>query len=436
MSEHDFFGWRRTGSLPYLSGGFAVGCIELTAPASTSAGSVPVLVFYPSLEAQTAGERPSWLTATQAEALGRAQLSDVFGEALAMFLMRHLGPLATGLLRVPAAYGLEPAPLPQSRQAEGWPVAVISHGLTSWPTAQAGLAASLCSHGAVVALVCHCDGTAACTAPLHPPCSDAAQPGASTVDVQYDGWSARRHSMEREGFKPAAIALHGEAWRRSQNEQRVIEIHAALDTLSERLQAAAPELFGEGFMLRTERDVAMLGHSFGGATAAACVLRDATRAAGGSRSPRFSHCFLYDPWLGGAAAPLSDSELSVRPVTSALRTMRVWLNDAPRYRQMVCTNAHLLVAKARQAGCRVADVVEVDAKSHYAQTDVPTVCALSHAHTHAHAHTHTHTRTLHLYPLPGPSFSPVSPSSNLPRRDWRPRPLPPLPGHAAAFSGV
>ena len=50
--------------------------------------------------------------------------------------------------------------MPESRKAEGWPVAVISHGLTGWPTVQTALAASLCSHGAVVLLMCHCDGTA------------------------------------------------------------------------------------------------------------------------------------------------------------------------------------------------------------------------------------------------------------------------------------
>ena len=106
------------------------------------------------------GERPAWLTAEQSEQLGRGQLSQLIGEHLAMFAMRHLGPLATGLLQIPAGRKLTPAPLPASRKEEGWPVAVISHGLAGWPTQQTALASSICSHGAVVLLVCHCDGSA------------------------------------------------------------------------------------------------------------------------------------------------------------------------------------------------------------------------------------------------------------------------------------
>ena len=64
------------------------------------------------------------------------------------------------------------------------------------------------------------------------------------------------------------------------------------------LPSSDAELFA-GFYARTARDVALVGHSFGGATAAACVLRDST-----SRKPRFSHCFLSDPWIGGFASPL------------------------------------------------------------------------------------------------------------------------------------
>ena len=95
------FGWRRTGELvrgsleplqssfpllirmavcaldpqPYLSGGYSVGCIELDVPAPTRVGTCPVLVLYPSLDDASAGVQPAWLTPTQSEQLGRAQLS-------------------------------------------------------------------------------------------------------------------------------------------------------------------------------------------------------------------------------------------------------------------------------------------------------------------------------------------------------------------------
>ena len=93
---------------------------------------------------------------------------------------------------------------------------------------------------------------------------------------------------------------------------------------------------------RTEREVALFGHSFGGATVAACLLRDGTpRVVGGvntiysngtgsrsSSSPadvqsseplrpaaRFSHGFLFDPWIGGFACPLAEAQLRARKLT-------------------------------------------------------------------------------------------------------------------------
>ena len=357
------FGWRRTGALPYLSGGFSVGCIELEVPTPTAVGACPVLVLYPSLDNTSAHQRPEWLTGGQSEQLGRAQLAEQLGEPLAMFLMRHLGPLATGLLRIPAARGLQPAPLPQSRIADGWPVCVISHGLTGWPTAQTALAASLCAHGAVVLLICHCDGTA-CVGR----CADADRQTKEDIDVQYQDWKVRQRVMRDLGVQGPSLMAEGEAWRRQQNEHRVLEVHAALDGLNQLLRSADPDNF-EGFHARTDREVALFGHSFGGATVAACVLRDGTL---GTRA-RFSHCFLFDPWIGGAACPLAESELHARRLTSELRTLRVWLNDGSGMRKNAGASAAALVGKAREAGARTADVLCVPSNSHYAQTDVPTV---------------------------------------------------------------
>jgi hypothetical protein len=92
--------------------------------------------------------------------------------------------------------------------------------------------------------------------------------------------------------------------------------------------------------------------------------------AGGAR---FGHCFLFDPWIGGFACPLAAEEMAARRVSRALRTMRVWLNEGSLMAQLSNAGAEALVGKAKAAGARTADVIDVAASSHYAQTDVPTV---------------------------------------------------------------
>jgi pimeloyl-ACP methyl ester carboxylesterase len=190
------------------------------------------------------------------------------------------------------------------------------------------------------------------------------------------------------GVPQSALLADSEAWRRAQNEHRVAEVHAALDGLNGQLRAANAELFSgrdgddggnEGglrdgarphFRALVERNVALIGHSFGGATAAACVLRDSAD----QRGPRFSHCFLTDPWVGGHASPLAKAELDARPFTPALRTMRVWLNEgSARTFRALGASTEALVGKARASGAQSADTIRVPVAGHHAQTDLPTV---------------------------------------------------------------
>ena len=97
------------------------------------------------------------------------------------------------------------------------------------------------------------------------------------------------------------------------------------------------------------------------------MLRDST-----SRKPRFSHCFLSDPWIGGFASPLAEAELAHRPLTKSLRTMRVWLNEGSPSFKLFTTSAEKLVDKAKKVGATTADLICVPAQMD-AQTDVPTV---------------------------------------------------------------
>ena len=92
---------------------------------------------------------------------------------------------------------------------------------------------------------------------------------------------------------------------------------------------------------------------------------------------RFSHGFLFDPWIGGFACPLAEAELRARKLTSSLVTLRVWLNEGSFVARNATGPAEALIEKAKAANTgkclRTADILWVGSSSHYAQTDVPTV---------------------------------------------------------------
>ena len=109
-------------------------------------------------------------------------------------------------------------------------------------------------------------------------------------------------------------ARFGNIWRRQQTDQRIVEIHACLDHLHQALAEQCPFILPPTLpssqeqeqphpLFQVNKDVLVLGHSFGGTAAIACAIRDQERG-------RFSHVFAYDSWLGGLSTyqtcPLSD----------------------------------------------------------------------------------------------------------------------------------
>lgn len=352
--------------LPYAEGNYAVGCIAINVPGKTEGSVVPCHVFYPvSKDHAGEGERPAWLAIEYAQALGVAQLANTFTECGGVALMTIFGQAATGCLKLPTPIGAPPAPAPSA----GWPCCIMSHSLTAWPLHQSAMALSIAGQGAVVVCPTHCDRTA-CVALTH-------GPGPQRLLATYLPWDKKCQEI-RAALPPGAsddeVRKLGLAWRQSQNEQRLAELDASLDHLNATLAAARPDLFARPFkegrpFARVRDNVAVVGMSFGGATAAAFALRDGSRAV-----PRVTHCFLLDPWIEQEdVSPLSAADLD-RPLHKTLRTLRVWLDMGGLVAKTSAQAAETLVANAaKNAKPRTLGIVRVEGAGHYAQTDIPSV---------------------------------------------------------------
>ena len=350
--------------LPFAEGNYAVGCIAINVPGKTEGSVVPCHVFYPvSKDHAGEGERPAWLAIEYAQALGVAQLANTFTECGGVVLMTIFGQAATGCLKLPTPIGAPPAPAPSA----GWPCCIMSHSLTAWPLHQSAMALSIAGQGAVVVCPTHCDRTA-CVALTH-------GPGPQRLLATYLPWDKKCQEI-RAALPPGAsddeVRKLGLAWRQAQNEQRLAELDASLDHLNATLAAARPDLFARPFkegrpFARVRDNVAVVGMSFGGATAAAFALRDGSRAV-----PRVTHCFLLDPWIEQEdVSPLSAADLE-RPLHKTLRTLRVWLDMGGLVAKTSAQAAESLVANAaKNAKPRTLGIVRVEGAGHYAQTDIP-----------------------------------------------------------------
>ena len=402
--------------LPSPTGPHRVGCVELDIPAPTAAGRVPVVVYYPAhRDAPSSGlPPPEWLPTEHAAALGRAQLAAAFGPRLGAALLGGLGPVATGFAVVRAERGA--APLWRDGK-EGWPCAVLSHSLTGWRHINSSFLVEIASHGAVAVALEHADGSACACVANDDDARDGDAPAAPSCLAAAGGEPAPppRHlaryvDFARDKLPELLLAELGDdagdvgsladvppratarvtaaafAWRHSQLDQRVAEVHATLAGLNAALarafsdRAKVPHGGGGGggdddddAFARVARDVAVLGMSFGGACAAAVALRDADAVA-----PVVAHCLLYDPWIEGSDAatcvPLPHADLARESFPSrALRTLTVWSCGRSQLRATCLANCEGLVARAaRGARCR-AVLHDCPRSPHVAQTDAPRV---------------------------------------------------------------
>ena len=330
-------------ALPEPGGPYKVGVIEVDLKAPTTAGVVPCVIYYPAAVGAGATDKQpglKWLDSDYAASLGRIHLRDTLGPRAGAFFMWTLGPAATGGATVRGAVGAECAVSPD---ADGWPVAVLSHSLTGWRHVNSSFLAEIASRGAVAIGVEHCDGTS---------CRAATADGRELCE--YVWWEDKAAALvEAHGGDEKAAWAEGIEWRRGQLDVRVAEVTAALDGCGGALAAV-------GGVARSGRRVAILGQSFGGACAAACL----------ARSDRFSHGLLFDPWLDGAGdgrypLPPADYAAGARPTCERLV---VWQNGGSRLLESCGDNVAAFAATAKNA-----ETILVDGAGHFAQTDAPAV---------------------------------------------------------------
>ncbi|EGZ10322.1 hypothetical protein PHYSODRAFT_418251, partial [Phytophthora sojae] len=166
---------------------------------------------------------------------------------------------------------LQDAPVASApSSADGWPVLIFSHGLASSLELYSYVNQQLASHGHVVVVLNHCDGSA-CV------CS----PEAGRIDYYQQITPEVRDDVDGAGFR----------FRNGQLQQRVSEVRAVLDAIKQDA-AASGSVFGHCNLA----NVSVAGHSFGAATALSAAHQDA----------RFKKMVLLDAWMEPLDADVRD----------------------------------------------------------------------------------------------------------------------------------
>ncbi|RLN63534.1 hypothetical protein BBP00_00004075 [Phytophthora kernoviae] len=147
----------------------------------------------------------------------------------------------------------------------GWPVVIFSHGLAGSLELYSYVNQELASHGNVVVVPNHCDGSACVCSP---------EPG--RIEYYQQITPEVRDDVDGAGFR----------FRNGQLQQRVSEVRTVLDAIEQ--DAAVDSVF----KLCDLTNVSVAGHSFGAATALSAAHQD----------KRFKMMVLLDAWM----EPLDD----------------------------------------------------------------------------------------------------------------------------------
>ncbi|KAG7393076.1 Platelet-activating factor acetylhydrolase [Phytophthora pseudosyringae] len=151
-------------------------------------------------------------------------------------------------------------PPPPAAASDGWPVVIFSHGLAGSLELYSYVNQELASHGHVVVVPNHCDGSACVCSP---------EPG--RIEYYQQITPQVRDDIDGAGFR----------FRNGQLQQRVSEVRAVLDAIQR--DAAADSVFSRCDLA----NVSIAGHSFGAATALSAAHQDA----------RFQKMVLLDAWM-------------------------------------------------------------------------------------------------------------------------------------------
>ncbi|KAE8900634.1 hypothetical protein PF005_g22570 [Phytophthora fragariae] len=165
---------------------------------------------------------------------------------------------------------LQDAPVASAPASSGgWPVVVFSHGLAGSLELYSYVNQQLASHGHVVVVLNHCDGSACVCSP---------EPG--RIEYYQQITPEVRDDVDGAGFR----------FRNGQLQQRVSEVRAVLDAVTQ--DATAGSVFGHCDLA----NVSVAGHSFGAATALSAAHQD----------ERFKKMVLLDAWMEPLDAHVRD----------------------------------------------------------------------------------------------------------------------------------
>ncbi len=289
-----------------------------------TADTVLVTIFYPTEHSKDGnhGRALDWLEAPKLRSIGGLLKYAGIPKYLAVPIL--LPAYSVVSQKLPATID---APLASSTSADGFPVAVFSHGMGGTRTTYSAYCSSLAACGIVVAAVEHRDGSGASTT-IHHPTGNDTQPSSSGFFRWLSGGSSG--NVENKLYvRPADVDGKPEPleFRAAQVEMRLREVLAALDILtdvnagkalvesctrSQRDDAKTRERRSEilsAFAGKLAlKDPWLIGHSFGGATAIQALRR--------TDCP-FGQALVLDPWV----EPIPVSGASVIPVSKPLYTI-------------------------------------------------------------------------------------------------------------------
>ncbi|XP_067046198.1 platelet-activating factor acetylhydrolase 2, cytoplasmic-like [Acropora muricata] len=253
--------WRFQKAFPELSGPFAVGCTDFMCSKNDSADSdvsketsgIFVRFFYPTgktAETQDEANHCRWVPRRE-YTTGMVNFME-----LPTWLLGRLFYWAVGSIRIPAVYNAPVLkPVDSSLGRESFPCVVFSHGLGGSRLVSSHFCCDLASRGCLVAAVEHRDQSASATFVLH---------------VNNNDSEATEEWIHYRKLKPTDDEFR---LRNSQVHKRSDEcIHT--HNLLEMIQAGKfpPNLFNDTSILQELKGrldlsrVAIMGHSFGGAT--------------------------------------------------------------------------------------------------------------------------------------------------------------------------